>query len=153
MNTNCESSLELTIKCSISNIEIILFDLHHLRNSSLKDDFLTEMAKLSQQEYVSPLDISDLAYQIGLKIDIKILCTLLLRHSNSVSLIKGSSITNYFLPLFKTNANFPKTLTINNSNEVYTRQRSDDSEDLAELENNFQNKSHLIKKLTEGANK
>ena len=109
------------------------------------------MAKLSTQENISPLDISDLAYQIGLKIDIKILCTLLLRFSNSVSLIKGSTISNYFLPLLKSSEDFPRTLTISNTNQINKRESFEDSEDLADLENDILRKSKLIKKLTEGA--
>ena len=134
------------------NIEIILFDLHHMKDASIKDDFINEISSLAKQETWSTLDINDIVYQLGLKIDTKILCTLLLRNSNSVNLIKGSVILDYFLPLLKNNTTFPRTLTINKSGlKDFNESNEVDNEQYQNMEIDANNGGQLIKKLTEGS--
>ena len=89
-------------KIDSKNINLVIYDFSVIKDENLKHEFISQLSKIKDQEYISPIDISSIAYQLGVKIDWKILWTLLLRNSNSIHRINGELLESYLLPLLKT---------------------------------------------------
>lgn len=96
------------------HIELVLFDFTHWKEESAKNDLIQDLKKMVSLDYISPIDIADLVSQIGIKVDSKVLWTLLLRNSLSVHQIKGSVIEGYLLPLLIAKAKLPRVVMIKN---------------------------------------
>lgn len=94
------------------NIELILFDFKHHKDSSAQEELIEDLTQLSKQDYVTTADITDIVVQLGFKVDIKVLWTLLLRHSNSVHHISREALRSYLIPLLESKVEKPKTAAI-----------------------------------------
>lgn len=80
------------------HIDLVLFDFKNCKEDEAKEDLIEDFMRLSNYDYITPMDISEVVIQLGIRLDTKILCTLLLRNSLSVHQIKGRVIESYLIP-------------------------------------------------------
>lgn len=70
-------------------------------NRNIRNQLLERLEEMANCECVTPFEILSLASDIGLKIDVHALCTLLCRKSLSISKITGKVIRDYLIPSLK----------------------------------------------------
>jgi hypothetical protein len=123
------------------NIELILFDFKHHKEPSAQQELIEDLTQLSKQDYITTTDITDIVVQLGFKFDIRVLWTLLLRHSNSVHHINRESLRGYLIPLLESKINMPKKKIITqfkqmkfkDLHQVIAKINSDDEEEVERI--------------------
>ena len=58
-------------KVDSKNISMVVFDFSVARGEHVKEDFVASLTKLTELDYISPVDVCDLVVQLGIKLDCK----------------------------------------------------------------------------------